>query len=798
MSDYQDPDLDINIDLNMDESKMDKAHKKLTAIESIWNKLSSLPAIDFDQKIRMGRMGMVTRNDNQKFGIFSADLESTLGGVARESDAVKKLNYSWDSLYQQEINLLRNKDKQERTLNLLASSISEKTKSASIKGKNLPVFAQGEGGLVRHSKAVAQTAYGLAGLLNKGDKEAFVTAGILHDMGASPKALKDAGLGLEASLFNSKKNGFNQRLFSNADWLMSRTYAQDYVTWDKGNIQDINIKGLREEAVRRKDARIERNGLLVPLNEEQEKTAKSAKKVENSWHSIRTSAGQVLDILKLIGGLGLAALTIGIKETTAGSNQLMGGLGMFTGTTDKQVLDNALREAKAGMSQGTINKAVAGLAAKRGQFKLTGAGDLLPLAMAGNIEGLMLSDKPMQEVYGQIIDMFTKQIQGTKSQAQKDKLLALVNTNLGPEAAALVQAQARLGTNWAGLGARTSPEAGFLDWTKQVNEVNAQIQTSLDGIKDTWRGLFVEFTALFGAPFLGWIDTVFRKLGLDVNSAMSNKKAADTYLGMYNDLTPAQRRKMMEGSLLGQYDKKIAAAESGFSKDMRNAENVTVGEINALLASEGRKPYSALTLKSGSASVTADINRVKLAKAKAVAKKYGVDVSSSDSFYDIQRKVKEAGLNAVGGVTFGTEIPGYNSMPMATAENWFMFNTPENRKRFPNAIRAMEKFPSLMDTGRTASSFDSTMQGLMDALNTGVMSESQVMPILESYLKSVESQNARDKDKVSMSGAQINMNFSLPDGSSPLAVKQGILDASREVPKMIGDAYLSLYAGSYG
>lgn len=830
MSDYQDPDLDINIDLNMDESKMDKAHKKLTAIESIWNKLSSLPAIDFDQKIRMGRMSMVTRNDNQKFGIFSADLESTLGGVVRESDAVKKLTYSWDSLYQQEINLLRNKEKQEKTLNLLASSVSDKMKSvpASSSGKYHPLFAQGEGGLIRHSKAVAQTAYGLAGLLNvPGDKDRFVVAGLMHDMwklgpeGKSsftdPKhgqlaadALMKAGLGMEASLAGPhmgnfmkgqyknapKISNFDQRVLNNADWLMSRTYAQDYVTWDKGNIQDINIKGLREEAVRRKDARLEKNGLLIPINEEQEKAAKSAKKIENAWHSTRTTLGQIIGLLKTIGALGLAALTIGIKETTAGSNQLMGGLGMFTGATDKQVLDNALRESKAGMSQGTINKAVAGLAAKRGQFKLTGAGDLLPLAMAGTIEGLMTGETPMQDVYGQVIDMFTKQLQGTKSQAQKDKLLALVTTNLGPEAAALVQAQARLGTNWEGLGARTSPAEGFLDWTKQVNEVNAQIQTSLNGIKDTWRGLFVEFTALFGAPFLGWIDTVFRKLGMDANSAMNNKKASETYLGMYNSLTPAQRRKMMEGSLLGQYDKKREAAESGFSKEMRAAENVTVSEINALLAQEGRKPYTALQLRSGMG--TAEIKRIQLAKARAIAKKYGVDVSPSDNFYDIQRKVDEAGLAAVGGVSFGTEIPGYNSMPMATAENWFMFNTPANRKRFPKAIGMMEKFPSLMDTGRSASSFDSTMQGLMDALNTGVMTEEQVMPILESYFKSVESQNARDKDKVSMSGAQINMNFSLPDGSNPMAIKQGILDASREVPKIIGDAYQSLYAGSYG
>ena len=34
---------------------------------------------------------------------------------------------------------------------------------------------------------------------------------------------------------------FDQRLLNNADWLMSRTYAQDFVTWDPSgkNIQDM-------------------------------------------------------------------------------------------------------------------------------------------------------------------------------------------------------------------------------------------------------------------------------------------------------------------------------------------------------------------------------------------------------------------------------------------------------------------------------------------------------------------------------------------------------------------------------
>ena len=838
MSDYQDPDLDISIDLNMDDSKMEKAHKHLSAIETAWNKLSSLPSIDLSQKIRMAKMVFTTRNESAgKFGIFSADLESTLSGNNKQSQALDKLSYSWDAIYDKELRLLQNKEKQEKTLGLLSSSVHEKMKHvpAPASGGNYhPLFAQGEGGLVRHSKAVAQTAYGLAGLLNvKGDKDRFVIAGLTHDMWklgpegnstvTDPKhgqyaadALSKVGLGAEAGLAGPhmgnwskgpyknapKISKFDQRLLSNADWLMSRPYAQQYVTWgeDGKNIQDINIKGLREESVRRGEATLQKNGLLMPVSEEQEKMAESAKKWENSWHSVRTTAGQLIGILKTLGGLGLAALYTGIKETSAGAALMTGGLGMFTGTTEADILSNSLREAKTwGKSTGSIDKAVARLSAQRGQFKLTGAGDLLPMAMAGNIEGLMLSDKPMQQVYGEIIDMFTQQLKGTKDQAQRDKLLALVQSNLGPEAAALVNTQATLGQNWTQLGDRTSPVNGFLDWTKQVMEVNSQMQTSINGIKDTWRGLFVTFQELFGNPFLAWLDNAFRKLGVELDATMQSKKGEQAYYGLYNSLTPEQRRRMMEGSLLGKYDEKMRLAERGFTQEMGLAGNVSRDEINAMRVSEGYQPFNDLAFRTGSATIKSYAEKVKLARAKAIAAKYGVPVNPSDSYYDINRKVEAAGLAAVGNQTFGMEVPGINSMPMATAENWTMFNTLENRKRFPKALGIMDQLPSITDTARTSNAFDSVIQGIMDGLQTGVFSEEMVLPALNNYLEAVKIQKEKDSNKTSMYGAPvINMQFSLPNGSDPRAVSQGILDAVGRLPGVIENSYLSRYAGGYG
>ena len=87
---------------------------------------------------------------------------------------------------------------------------------------------------------------------------------------------------------------------------------------------------------------------------------------------------------------------------------------MFTGTTSKDILDNALREQKVwGKPTGAINKMVTTLEAKRGNFNLTGAGDLLPSAFIGQTEALFTSDLPMQEVVGKLIDMFTEQLLST-------------------------------------------------------------------------------------------------------------------------------------------------------------------------------------------------------------------------------------------------------------------------------------------------------------------------------------------------------------------------------------------------
>lgn len=836
MSDYQDQDLDLNINLNMDEGKAQKAYGLLASIEQVWNKISTLPTIDFDQKIRMAKMDRITKGENQKFSIFSADLESTLRGVAREQEGIKKLSYSWDALYNQELRLLQNKEKQEKTLNLLASSVNEKMKNvpASSTGKYHPPFAQGEGGLIRHSKAVAQAAYGLAGMLNvPGDKDRFVIAGLMHDMwklgpdgnyehtdpkhgSLAAEALRKAGLTDEADLAgphmgnffkgaykNAEKiTKFDQRLLNNADWLMSRTYAQDFVTWDPSgkNIQDMNLKGLREEAVKRGEAKLQKNGLLIPLVEEHEEAADKAKKLENSWHSIATSAGMLLRILKTIGGLGLTALALGIKETTAGSVQINEGLGMFTGTTSKDILDNALREQKVwGKPTGAINKMVATLEAKRGNFNLTGAGDLLPSAFIGQTEALFTSDLPMQEVVGKLIDMFTEQLLSTTDQKQRSKLLALVESNLGADAAKIVNMQAALGTNWAGLGARTSPDGGFLNWAEKVQEVNADIQTSLNGIKDTWRGLWTEFTRLFGVPFLGFIDDVFRKLGMDVASTMSSKAAEAEYNKLYSSLSPYAKQAMFDGSLLGLYDKTRARAEKFFSEDIARAENVTTDELQAYHKANTGSKYNDLQLRSGSDTIRKELEEIRRAKAVAIAKQYGVTVLPTDSYYDIKHKTKEAGLAAVGGKEFGMEIPGLNSVPMATAENWHMFNTPQNRKRFPKAFSYMDKFPSMTDTARLRDPFDMVIQGIMDGLSTGTMTEEQVLPILQHYMDVVNKNEAKDKMSMTTEGAvQISMNFSLPNGSDPAAIRQGILEASREIPAAINNAYNSIYAGGYG
>lgn len=128
-----------------------------------------------------------------------------------------------------------------------------------------------------------------------------------------------------------------------------------------------------------------------------------------------------------------------------------------------------------------------------------------------------------------------------------------------------------------------------------------------------------------------------------------------------------------------------------------------------------------------------------------------------------------------------------------------MFNTPQNRKRFPRAFGYMDKFPSMTDTARLRDPFDSIIQGVMDGLSTGTMTEEQVLPILQHYMDVINKNEAKDKMSMTTEGAvQVSMNFSLPNGSDPAAIRQGILEASREIPAAINNAYNSIYAGGYG
>ena len=86
----------------------------------------------------------------------------------------------------------------------------------------------------------------------------------------------------------------------------------------------------------------------------------------------------------------------------------------------------------------------------------------------------------------------------------------------------------------------------------------------------------------------------------------------------------------------------------------------------------------------------------------------------------------------------------------------------------------------------------------MDGLSTGTMTEEQVLPILQHYMDVLNKKEAKKMSMSSEGAVQVSMNFSLPNGSDPAAIRQGILEASREIPAAINNAYNSIYAGGYG
>lgn len=524
MSDYNDPEIDMSVNVETD----------------ISGEMSALNALE--EKARS-----VTEAFKQLGNTYQKVTKQQVTGVQDNG-----FSNSWDTLYNRELKSIQNEEKRNAFLKMLDSTVHENIKyaPASTTGQHHPGWANVEGGLIRHSKAVASGALALATEYGyQGNRDDLLIAALGHDtqkLGKSGKfynpahalegaaTLKAFGLSEAASYVEShmgtKETGARkgdptpetqgQRILAEADWLISRKYAEDYVQFDtEGNIKDIDIKGIRKEAIQRKEAKEGKDGYLDILGsvEQQEKAKeKAAKEWERSWDSVGKDAKRLYNILLDIAKLGLGVIPIAGKVVETGSNALSAGDRTYNATTGDQVLGNRLAADIVGIGKNTINEELTALSAKRGSFSLLGeAGDLLPMALAKNLDELLLSDENVYNVYWRMLDSFVEQIeeaQGRGNEGRVKELMFLTEKSLGPGARKIADYSAENDIIPSSLTARVAPPGGLLGWQEQIDDVNRAFKIAVDGMKDSITGLSTHFMKEFGVPVATWFDKTLRRI----------------------------------------------------------------------------------------------------------------------------------------------------------------------------------------------------------------------------------------------------------------------------------------------
>jgi len=90
----------------------------------------------------------------------------------------------WESIFSKELSMIRDSEIQRRVIEILTKEVSDRHthEGASSTGKYHPVFSQGEGGLIRHVKAVVFMVNELCNTRPEMSKDQLIAAAILHDM----------------------------------------------------------------------------------------------------------------------------------------------------------------------------------------------------------------------------------------------------------------------------------------------------------------------------------------------------------------------------------------------------------------------------------------------------------------------------------------------------------------------------------------------------------------------------------------------------------------------------------------
>ena len=564
MSDINNSDIDLSIDVTTDVGK---------EIESL-------------QKLEQEARKTTTALRNLG-NVYQAVTQQQIKGFQNKG----ALPHTWDAMLNKQLTQVADSQKRDLFLKMMDETTPWQIKHApaSKTGKYHPSWANTDGGLIKHSKAVANAALRIADDYKyTGDKDDLRLAALGHDaqkLGMQGKfydakhdehaasLYKAYGLGAAADMVSAHMGGprisgrkdspapesLGQKILSEADWLVSRKYAEDYVKFDDtGEVTDVDLNAIRKEAIARGEGKYDKNGqfqIIGSVEQQEKEKAKASKEWAQGWNNVERDARRLLTTLTSIAKLGLGAIVLGGKVVSEGSNALSGGARTLTNQNAEQVMQNRLAAGIVGLGTGAINDEIASLALKRGSFTLMGeAGDLLPMALAKNLDALLTSGEDVNEVYWKAADIFAGEIAKAKDSGNENKVrqqMLLAEKTLGVNARKVID-YAVVNTHMpSDLRQRTTLAGGALNWHQDIQSVNREFKVAIDDIKDSFTGIFKEFMKNFGNPITIWFANFLKGVITDP------KKWADSQINEMGEAIHGPKNelaKFVDASGLGAFD----------------------------------------------------------------------------------------------------------------------------------------------------------------------------------------------------------------------------------------------------
>ena len=418
--------------------------------------------------------------------------------------------------------------------------------SAAVSWKYHPAISHGQGGLLRHTGLVMAGIEEDAAVmgLSKEDRDSMLFSAGIHDLfkyndrgmpngkhaEEAADFLKSMGYNKEAEIVKTHMgniaSGYGkgsgpdknspyykyQKLLADTDYLVSRTYAQDYISKDKKGKLTVDMFGLREEAVKRGEGKwVDAKAGNTPENFERvtKAVAKNTKDNDDGLKSTLVTLGAIYATYKLIEKIAKGIIKFDAKATNtteAVASQLNSGGRWYLGINMNQELGTYQAENTAGLGKGTILGEMNKLGSNLGEMSTTGKGiDFLGTSLLGNL-GVILNSNSGYDAYIKSLDFLREQYKNLpKDDTGSKKREAIGNyieKELGKAAYDLFNyGMLHLGKDQTFASLFALPNNPYFSAYGDVEEQSAKLKRVQSEIDADWQKIYNDWNTQFGIPF---------------------------------------------------------------------------------------------------------------------------------------------------------------------------------------------------------------------------------------------------------------------------------------------------------